>query len=53
MLLKKSKDECKLRYVISQHGLFTRLCSMTLFVKINFLYNQMIVEIDTHIKLIK
>jgi len=32
---------------------FMRLCLLILFIKINFLFNQMILKIDTHIKLIK
>ena len=32
---------------------FIRLCLLTLFIKINFLFNQMILKIDTRIKLIK
>jgi hypothetical protein len=51
--MKKSKDRCKSIYLISQHGMFTRLCLMTLLIKIILLFNQMIVEVDTHIKLIE
>jgi hypothetical protein len=32
---------------------YIRLCLLILFIKINFLFNQMILKIDTHIKLIK
>jgi hypothetical protein len=35
------------------YNLFTWLCSITLFNKIIFLLNQMIIEIDTRIKFIK
>jgi hypothetical protein len=53
MYLKKLRDRCKSTYLISQYGSFVQLCSITLFICINFLFNQMIVEIDTHIKLIE
>jgi len=46
--LEKSRGGCILRYLISQHGSFTWLCLIPLIIKINFLFNQMIVEIDTH-----
>jgi len=42
----------KSRYLISQNKMFTQLCLLNLFIKINFfLLNQTIIEIDTHIKL--
>jgi len=41
----------KSRYLISQDKIFTRLCLLNLFIKINFLLNQTIIKIDTHIKL--
>jgi hypothetical protein len=53
MYMKKSKSEYKSRYLISQYGSSTQLHLMTIFIKIIFLFNQMIVEIDTHIKLIE
>jgi hypothetical protein len=53
MYMKKSKSGYKSRYLISQHGPSTQLHLMTIFIKIIFLFNQMIVEIDTHMKLIE
>ena len=41
----------KSRYLISQDEMFTWLCLLILLIKINFLFNQTIIEIDTHIKL--
>jgi hypothetical protein len=34
-------------------GTFTLLYLLNLFIKINFLFNQMILKVDAHIKLIK
>jgi hypothetical protein len=53
MYLEKSIGEYRSRYLIPQHGSFIQLCSMTIFIKIIFLFNKMIVKISTHIKLIK
>jgi len=39
--------------LISQHGLCTQLYLITLFIRINFLLYQMIIEIDTHMKVIE
>ena len=35
MKLQKLRDKYILRYLIAQHKLFTRLCLMNLFIKIN------------------
>jgi len=43
--LEKSNDKYRLRYLISWHETFTRLCLMTSFTKFNFLFNQIIIEI--------
>jgi len=32
---KKLRDNCKLKYLIVQHELLTRLCLMNFFIKIN------------------
>jgi len=51
--MKKSKHRCRSRYLILQHDIFTRMCLMTLLIKIILLFNQMIVEVDMHLKLIE
>ena len=53
MYLEKSRDENKSRYLIPQHELFIQLCSITMFNKIYFLFNEIIVKINTHIKMIE
>ena len=53
MYLEKSRGRYRSRYLILQHSSFTRLCSITLFIQINFLFNQIIVETDKHTKLIE
>jgi len=44
----KNQDMCRLRNLISQDVKFTRLCLLNLLIKIIFLFNQMIIKIDTH-----
>jgi hypothetical protein len=46
--LKKSRDIYKLRYLSSQDGIFTWLYLLNLCIKLYFLFNQTIIEIDTH-----
>ena len=54
MYMKKSKSGYKSRYLISQHGPSTQLHLMTIFIKIIFLFNQIVIKIDIHkINLIK
>jgi hypothetical protein len=48
--LEKSKDKYKSRYLILQYRSCTWLCLMTLFIKIKFLFNQTIIEINKHMK---
>jgi hypothetical protein len=50
--IKKIKDRCRSKYLISQDVIFTWLCLLIFFIKITLLFNQMVIEIDTHIKLI-
>jgi hypothetical protein len=49
--MKKSKGECKSIYLISSYGPFIQLCSMILFIKIIFLFNEMISKINIHVKI--
>jgi hypothetical protein len=51
--LEKLRDKCKLKYLISQDEKFTLLCLPNLFIKIFFSFNQMIIKIDTDVKLIE
>lgn len=51
MKLEKLIDKYRSKYLISQHESFTRLYLMNQFIKIMFLWNKKIVEIDTHVKL--
>jgi hypothetical protein len=41
--LEKSKNKCSLRYLILQYGSYSQLYLTTLFIKINFLFNQKII----------
>jgi hypothetical protein len=43
----------KLRYLISQDVIFMLLYLLKFLIKIIFLFNQTIIKIDTHIKLIE
>jgi hypothetical protein len=45
---KNIKDKCRSKYLTSQHELLTLLCLMNLFIKIRFLFNQIIIEIDIY-----
>jgi hypothetical protein len=51
--LKKLRDKYRLKYLISQDETFTLLYLLNLFIKIFFSFNQMIIKIDTDIKLIE
>jgi hypothetical protein len=51
--LKKLRDKCRLKYLISQDETFTLLCLLNLFIKIFFSFNQIIIKIDTDVKLIE
>jgi len=51
--LKKSRDKYRIKYLISQNETFTLLCLVNLFIKIFFLFNQMIIKIETCVKLIE
>ena len=50
---KKIERQMQIKIFDSQHEIFTQLCLSNLFIKINFLFNQMIIETDTNKKLIK
>jgi len=51
--LKKLRNSYRLIYLILQDETFTWLCLLNVFIKIFFLFNQTIIETDTHIKLIE
>jgi len=51
--LEKLRDKCRLKYLISQDEIFTLLCLLNLFIKIFFSFNQIIIKIDTDVKLIE
>jgi hypothetical protein len=53
MKLKKSRDRFRLRFLISQDRTFSQLYLLNCFMKIIFLFNQMIIKIYAHIKLIE
>jgi hypothetical protein len=42
------RSKYRQRYLTSQLEPLTQLCLMTLFTKINFLFNQAIIKIDVH-----
>jgi len=51
--LKELKDRCKSKYLISQHKLYIWLCLECLFIKLNFLFNHIMIEINKCLKLIE
>jgi len=51
--MKKLRDKYKSGYLILQDDIFTRLCLLNLFIKIIFVFKQIIIEIDIQIKLNK
>jgi hypothetical protein len=51
--VKKLRNKCRLRYLIFKDEIFMRLYLLNLLFKTSFLFNQTIIKIDIHIKLIE
>jgi hypothetical protein len=51
--VQKSRNWSRLRYLISKYVIFTRLYLLNLLIKTSFLFNQTIIKVDIHIKLIE
>jgi len=51
--MKKSRNKYRLRYLILKNEIFMQLYLLNLLIKTSFLFNQTIIKIDIHIKLIE
>jgi hypothetical protein len=51
--MEKLRDRYRSRYLILKTKIFTQLCLLNLFINIIFLFKQMIIKIETQIKLIE
>ena len=51
--MEKLRDRYRSRYLILKTEIFTQFCLLNLFINIIFLFKQMIIKIETQIKLIE